>query len=367
MDGIRRSKNVGNTTYDDYITQNGQVIRQSRYSINADSSKALIYTLDFIYESNGKPYALIYTPTNGTATTYYYVLDLQGDVVAMLNSTGSIVARYAYNAWGKLLSVTDANGAAITDPANIALVNPLRYRGYYYDAETGLYYLQSRYYDPAICRFISTDAADSAMAAEDIHDTNLFAYCGDNPVLREDKDGDSWWVFAGALVGGIVGLACQVTTNLATNQQWNQGIIGAFVGGAAYGLVATATFNTVAASYAGAAAESATNEAISYTSFASINGGQQKELTTDNISKSATKCIQDTMVNGTIAAATSKLAGKIVHTNNGWFRPKKFVSSFFGKYARKSAAQTAVQSIGNSIWHTIRYYGVRFFTRLGCH
>ena len=87
----------------------------------------------------------------------YYLLNNQGDVVRLVNSNGSTIANYDYDAWGRLLSVTDSSGNAITDSNHIANINPLRYRGYYYDKETGWYYLQSRYYDPAIGRFINSD------------------------------------------------------------------------------------------------------------------------------------------------------------------------------------------------------------------
>lgn len=89
-----------------------------------------------------------------TSTLYYYVLNAQGDVIALLNSAGSLVASYNYGAWGNY-SVHGADGKKTTDPTFIGHINPLRYRGYYYDAETGFYYLQSRYYDFANCRFIN--------------------------------------------------------------------------------------------------------------------------------------------------------------------------------------------------------------------
>ena len=104
-----------------------------------------------------------YNPS-GTATSikyhntrYYYVKNIQGDVIAITDPNGNIVANYEYNSWGKLLTITDANGANITSAGHIALVNPLRYRSYFYDSETGFYYLTTRYYDPMICRFINCD------------------------------------------------------------------------------------------------------------------------------------------------------------------------------------------------------------------
>lgn len=91
-----------------------------------------------------------------TSTLYYYVLNAQGDVIALLNANGALVASYNYGAWGNY-SVHGADGKKTTDPTFIGHINPLRYRGYYYDRETRLYYLQSRYYDFAYCRFINAD------------------------------------------------------------------------------------------------------------------------------------------------------------------------------------------------------------------
>ena len=91
-----------------------------------------------------------------TSTLYYYVLNAQGDVIALLNSAGALAASYNYGAWGNY-SVHGADGKKTTDPTFIGHINPLRYRGYYYDRETRLYYLQSRYYDFANCRFINAD------------------------------------------------------------------------------------------------------------------------------------------------------------------------------------------------------------------
>ena len=95
--------------------------------------------MDFIYDNQGLPFALNYSTNNGSSfTTYYYVLNLQGDVVKLVDGGGTSVASYAYDAWGNILSSSGSK----------AEINPLRYRGYYYDTETGFYYLQSRYYDP---------------------------------------------------------------------------------------------------------------------------------------------------------------------------------------------------------------------------
>ena len=103
-------------------------------------------------------------------------------------------------AWGYLLSLTDGTGAPITSTTHIGYINPIRYRGYYYDVETGLYYLQSRYYDAKICRFISPDAVISGIGGE-ILGYNQYAYCFNNPVNCEDESGNwtEWLNPAGAI------------------------------------------------------------------------------------------------------------------------------------------------------------------------
>ena len=175
MDGIRTSKTVNGVTTE-FITQNGRVVRQS-WSGNV---------LDFFNHSQHRPYAVTYKPADGAAATYYYITNLQGDVVALIDSSGSLAAEYTYNAWGAPLTMPygGAGAGAVWPP--IAELNPLRYRGYYYDAETGFYYLQSRYYDPKIGRFINADSQlDTAISSG----LNLFSYCENNPICNVDPDG----------------------------------------------------------------------------------------------------------------------------------------------------------------------------------
>ncbi len=89
-------------------------------------------------------------PISYNGVRYAFRKNLQGDVIAILDTSGNVVARYTYDAWGGILSVTDGNGNANTSSTFIGNVNPIRYRGYYYDTETGWYYLNSRYYDPQV-------------------------------------------------------------------------------------------------------------------------------------------------------------------------------------------------------------------------
>ena len=173
-DGIRTQKFVENDVHN-YITQNGKVVRET---IGSGTSAKV---LSFIYDEAGKPFALKYSTNGGSSfTTYYYVLNLQGDVIKLVNASGTAVATYTYNAWGEILTAT----------GTMADVNPLRYRGYYYDTETGFYYVSSRYYDPEIGRWINADGYVST--GQDIIGYNMFAYCGNNPVIREDSTGQFW-------------------------------------------------------------------------------------------------------------------------------------------------------------------------------
>jgi RHS repeat-associated protein len=111
---------------------------------------------------------------NGVA--YFYVKNLQGDVVKVVNNAGAVVASYSYDAWGSVISSS----------GDLAEVNPIRYRGYYFDVESGLYYLQSRYYNPNWGRFIN---ADTVFAQLDVTDNNLYAYCGNDPIGYLDSEG----------------------------------------------------------------------------------------------------------------------------------------------------------------------------------
>ena len=160
------------TTYS-YLYAGGKLLQET--VTTGDTTE----THNFFYDNTGKPYAM---QTGGT--TYYYVTNLQGDVVALLDASGNTIASYAYDPYGKVLS---AEGT-------MAETNPLRYRGYYYDTESGLYYLQSRYYDPATCRFVNADnVAVIAVSPEKANwDKNLFAYCDNDPVNRKDDGGNIW-------------------------------------------------------------------------------------------------------------------------------------------------------------------------------
>ena len=114
-----------------------------------------------------------------------------------------MVVRYTYDSWGQVVKIEG------TLKDKVGARNPFRYKGYYYDVETGLYYCRSRYYDPAIRRFISAD--DTQVLRDNLDmlgEKNLYAYCDDNPITRSDSDGQLWHklveIAAGAVIGSCV-------------------------------------------------------------------------------------------------------------------------------------------------------------------
>ena len=111
--------------------------------------------------------------------------------------------------------------------STLGVHNPLRYRGYVYDAELGLYYLQSRYYDPEIGRWINADAVDLLGANGDFASLNLFAYCGNNPVIRADSEGTFWHIVGGAVLGAVAGTVTKMITNAISGQKITEGLLTA--------------------------------------------------------------------------------------------------------------------------------------------
>ena len=160
------------TVTHEYLTQSGKVVRET-ITTSMDTT-----TLDFFYDESGRPFAFNYTPEGSTPNTYYYILNLQGDVVQIIDEGGVLQAEYVYSPWGEIIS---AEG-------DLAEINPLRYRGYYYDSETGFYYLQSRYYDPENHRFINADSYLSTGRGTVAQ--NMYAYADNSPVMNTDSCGN---------------------------------------------------------------------------------------------------------------------------------------------------------------------------------
>ena len=170
--GRRTAKNGITFTYD----SNGNLIKQSN-------------GLEFLYDHTG-----VFAVKHNNAT-YFYRKDAQANIVALLDNNGSVVVKYKYDAWGKCVVY------ASTTNTELANLNPFRYRSYYFDTETSLYFLKTRYYDPEIGRFMTIDDL-SYLDPDSINGLNLYAYCFNNPVMMIDDSGcaPAWWQW---LVSGL--------------------------------------------------------------------------------------------------------------------------------------------------------------------
>ena len=162
--GMRKTKNTGSRTYT--YTYNGSQLTQMTFL----TSQVFYFT----YDPQGHP-----ATVKWNNHVYYYITNLQGDVIAIADQ-GVVVVEYKYDAWGKLLSITGSEAQMM------GRLNPLRYRGYVYDQETGLYYLQSRYYNPEWGRFLN---ADALVSTGGLLGNNMYSYCWNNPVRYYDDLG----------------------------------------------------------------------------------------------------------------------------------------------------------------------------------
>ena len=210
--------------------------------------------LDFSYDANGAPLTMTY---NGTV--YYYITNLQGDVMAVESATGSTVAQYAYDAWGNIIAMM----------GTLAELNPLRYRGHVYDQETGFYYVSSRYYDPEIGRFINADNQIVGVGGE-VLGYNMFAYCMNNPVNMSDPSG-SWPKWATKLVAAVAVVAVVAVVAAVT--------VATAGAGTAIAAVAVGAAKGAAIGFAVGAATGAAGGAISHRiSTGSWNGAGEAAL-----------------------------------------------------------------------------------------
>ena len=165
--GIRTSKTVGGVKHT-YTLEGTKILRETWGTS----------TLVPIYDNEESVCGILYNDV-----PYYFVKNLQGDVIAIVDKDAKTIARYSYDAWGVPEIKLDSS------ECQIATINPFRYRGYYYDEEIGLYYLQSRYYDAGVGRFVNADSADVLFAMNDTSAYNLYNYCDNDPTVRQDHSG----------------------------------------------------------------------------------------------------------------------------------------------------------------------------------
>ena len=216
-EGLRTSKITSYYRNDDTITNyyySGSLL------VKEESPE---YTIVYLYDTNGSPVGFKYrTPSYAEDAwdEYFYEKNLQGDIVAIYNASGTKLISYTYDAWGNF-TTSYHNGGASTTATN----NPYTYRGYYYDSDLELYYLQSRYYDSNTCRFINADGYVST--GQGILGYNMFAYCGNNPVMRVDPNGEGWISFVVLVIVVIIVTATTTSCSSATQNSTREDLTDA--------------------------------------------------------------------------------------------------------------------------------------------
>ena len=286
--GLRTEKTVNGST--------------RRYIWNSTQLMADVGASDafyFHYSSGGELIGFTYK-TADAETECILVKNQQGDVERVISADGTILASYAYDAWGNVL----------TSEGTLAASNPIRYRGYYYDAETGFYYISSRYYDPEIGRFINADDTEYLGADGSVLSYNLFAYCMNNPVNRFDVDGN-WslpnWAKVAVGAVAIAGLAvATVCTGGAAAVICGAALSGAIAGGAS-GAVMGAVGGGISGGWQGAL-DGACSGFMSGTLIGGVTGAASAGL---NIATGATTVVGNAHGSTLHRLATNMEAGKM--------------------------------------------------------
>lgn len=251
---------TGEVTRHEYTLNGTQIVKETVYVDGVES-----YTLIYLYDESEAPVGIRYRArsfASGVFNDYLFEKNLQGDIVAIYNQSGSKIATYNYDAWGKT-TVSLVSSASTTDRLVANTYNPFRYRGYYYDTDLGMYYLGSRYYNQNWGRFLNADTcAMLTVSPISFIGKNLYAYCDNSPVLRHDDGGDFWHIVAGGVIGGLIGGATKLICNVIENKEnvW-EGVGMATLTGAASGALAATGVGLAGQIVGGAAIAMAGNAA----------------------------------------------------------------------------------------------------------
>ncbi|MDE5856345.1 MAG: RHS repeat-associated core domain-containing protein [Anaeroplasmataceae bacterium] len=196
------------------------------------------------YDENGLLYGFI----KNTSEKYFYIRDVYQNILGIMDNTGAIVVKYSYDAWGNH-KVLNSSGNVNTADGFIGNINPFRYKGYYYDKESNMYYCQSRYYVPEWCRWLNADNA-SYLDPQNIHELNLFAYCKNNPVNEIDPSG--CFAISTIILLACIGVGALVGGTYAGVTAYNDGARGwELVGWTALGTLAGGAVGGLVGYYAG--------------------------------------------------------------------------------------------------------------------
>lgn len=306
--------------------------------------------LDFLYDENGMLYGLI----KDNSSKYFYVRDYLQNILGIVDQNGKLVVKYKYDAYGNSKGIEDTSGC------NLGTRNPFRYKGYYYDDDTEMYYCKSRFYVPKWRRWLNSDSINY-LEPQNITCLNLFAYCNNNPVMYVDENGNFvlsallLTVALSALAGAINRLVGQFVSDVVSNA-WKNGLnfskwefstwetyVGSTLGGAIGGALATIPGAGI---YLGSVFGNAASTAIS----------MGLENATGRSSYSGVNFISNILVSGAIGLVSAGIVDchmNISGINKGSHSFKQFFKSGLTKN-RKYNYSMSMKTFGKGvIWKTV--------------
>ena len=330
-DGLRTGKTNGSTTYSYKWNENGQLS-----SMVCGTSSAWFY-----YDHEGKPLYMEYADGNDECSGIYrYILNLQGDVVGLYDLTRDCMAMtYTYDAWGRELSWSTLNSGY----AGLLYGNPLTYRGYIYDRETGFYYLQSRYYDPTVGRFLNADDTAFLGISGALREWNLFAYCENNTTSSKDIDGFfPVHIVAGVALGIVWSVLPRIIGDIIRGRMSKiSDYICDVICGAVAGLVTSLTGNSTLGSFLGTF--------LGETARFLINNGPQLKLWSF---KTIFKEFVPVLLKSGFAMVSSIFSGKIIGKLSGNNFSSKQIKNYFNntKYLKSAFGIGSGGKTGRRMW-----------------
>ena len=300
-----------------------------------------------LYDNEESVCGIIY---NGVP--YYFQKNLQGDVIAIVDKNAKTVAQYSYDAWGactKAVTIAD-----LSEDIDIANINPFRYRSYYFDKEIEMYYLQSRYYDPQIGRWVSSDHATILTYAALPPCYGLFTYCCNNPINYIDLAGYLAFsvavIISAAVVGAVFSAISQIAANYFSGKCGAgifKGVLGSAVGGAVNSALLLVLWyvpgSNVIAGFVAGFIQSIIDALFDVLVY--------KTLTWRGFLR---QCTLNGLWNAAANVAGNYLGSKTVFINGGWYKPKYVASFLKGNYGKRLIAQTGLGALLNLIVNWIR-------------
>ena len=333
-DGIRIEKTENCKTHK-YILDGTNILKEI---VEDTCCNCNGYVNEYLYDLDGTVCGLKHN-----STPYYFYKNLQGDVIAITDETGAIVAKYSYDAWGKCVIAEDNSDVGIAE------INPFRYRSYYYDAETSIYYIRSRYYTPEIGRFLNNDVFGYAINQIGLLEHNLFIYCGNDPVNSIDVDGFfTIKIYAiAAVTAAVIAAIVKIVENYTKGYRGRaifRGVLGASIGSAVnvvllMKLIKWGQKGIVLAAFAAAAVQSV----FDFAEGVLIDKKYRWQQLT-----------YDFVLNFAATLIGNYIGGKRVYINGYWFQPQKIGSFFTKSYGKRLIAQTGIGAVVNLLIGLIR-------------